>query len=61
MAGTASTLEDLQALIAFNEKTLADLSDMVVAQGREIDKLRAEMEVLGRQVLQITEGGAGSL
>lgn len=60
MAGTGSTLEDLQALIAYNEKTLADLSDMVVAQGREIDKLRAEMEVLGRQILQITEGEADS-
>lgn len=56
MAGPASTLEDLQALIAYNEKTLADLSDMVVAQGREIEKLRAEVELLGRQVLQISEG-----
>jgi hypothetical protein len=31
-----------------------------VAQGRELDRLRAEIEVLGRQLLQITEGEAGS-
>lgn len=56
MPGPGSTLEELQALIAFNEKTLADLSDMVAAQGREIERLKAEVEVLSRQVLQITEG-----
>jgi uncharacterized coiled-coil protein SlyX len=55
-----NTVEDLQAHVAYNEKMINDLSEVVVAQGRELDKLRAEIEVLGRQLLQITEGEAGS-
>lgn len=60
MNATAKTLEKIEADVAFNEKTLNDLSEMVIAQGREIDKLKAEIAVLGRQILQITEGEAGS-
>lgn len=60
MASDGKALEDLQALVAYNEKMITDLSEMVVTQGREIERLKAEMEVLGRQVLQITEGEAGS-
>jgi uncharacterized coiled-coil protein SlyX len=60
MDDDGKTLEDLQALIAYNEKMITDLSEMVVAQGREIERMKAEIEVLGRQVLQITEGEAGS-
>ncbi len=61
MAGSESkALEDLEAQIAYNEKMLNDLSDVVTAQGKEIDKLKAEIDVLGRQILQITEGEAGS-
>jgi uncharacterized coiled-coil protein SlyX len=55
-----NTVEDLQAHVAYNEKMINDLSEVVVAQGRELDRLRAEIEVLGRQLLQITEGEAGS-
>ena len=55
-----NTVEDLQAHVAYNEKMINDLSEVVVAQGRELDKLGAEIEVLGRQLLQITEGEAGS-
>lgn len=60
MARDINTVEDLQAHVAYNEKMINDLSEVVVAQGREIDRLRAEIEVLGRQLLQITEGEAGS-
>ncbi|GAB4355849.1 MAG: hypothetical protein Kow00114_06460 [Kiloniellaceae bacterium] len=60
MNATAKNLEKIEADVAYNEKMLNDLSEMVVAQGREIDKLKAEIEVLGRQILQITEGEAGS-
>jgi uncharacterized coiled-coil protein SlyX len=51
------TLEQLEAQVAFNEKMLNDLSAVVAGQ---IDKLKAEIEVLGREVLQITEGEVGS-
>ena len=60
MNATVKTLEKIEADVAYNEKALNDLSEMVIAQGREIDKLKAEIAVLGRQILQITEGEAGS-
>ena len=60
MARDINTVEDLQAHVAYNEKMINDLSEVVVAQGREIDRLRVEIEVLGRQLLQITEGAASS-
>ncbi|WP_193367631.1 SlyX family protein [Pelagibius marinus] len=53
-------MEDLEAQIAYTEKMLNDLSDVVVSQGQEIDRLKAEIEILGRQILQLTEGEAGS-
>lgn len=58
--GTTKLLEKLEAQIAYNERMLSDLSNVVVEQGREIVKLKAEMVVLGREVLQITEGEVGS-
>jgi len=57
---TAQSLEKVEADVAYNEKMLHDLSEMVIAQGREIDKLRLEIAVLGRRILQITEGEDGS-
>lgn len=60
MATKGSTLEHLEAQIAYNEKMIADLSEMVASQGRQIDQIKAELEVLGREVLQLTEGEAGS-
>jgi uncharacterized coiled-coil protein SlyX len=60
MARDIDSVEDLQAHVAYNEKMINDLSEVVVAQGRELDRLRAEIEVLGRQLLEITEGDAGS-
>jgi uncharacterized coiled-coil protein SlyX len=60
MNATTKTLEKIEADVAYSEKALNDLSEMVIAQGREIDKLKAEIAVLGRQILEITEGEAGS-
>ncbi|HIP79873.1 MAG TPA: hypothetical protein EYH07_15595 [Kiloniellaceae bacterium] len=55
-----SDLSDLEAQVAYNERMLSDLSKIVAEQRREIDKLKAELEVIGREVLKITEGEAGS-
>ncbi|WP_340115475.1 SlyX family protein [Pelagibius sp. 7325] len=60
MNATTKTLEKIEADVAYGEKALNDLSEMVIAQGREIDKLKAEVAVLGRQISQIAEGEAGS-
>lgn len=51
-------LLDLKTQVAENEKTIQDLSDVVRRQGEEIDKLKAEMGVLGREILLMTEGEA---
>jgi len=56
----AKALEKLESQIAYNEKMLNDLNEIVAAQADEIDKLKAEIKILGRQVLQITEGEVGS-
>lgn len=59
-ATQSEVLEKLEAQISYNEKILNELNEIVANQAREIDTLKAEIEVLGRQVLQITEGEAGS-
>ena len=59
-ASESKAVENLEAQVAYNEKILNDLNEIVTIQGREIDKLKAEIDVLGRQVLQITEGEVGS-
>lgn len=56
----SKAMEELEAQVAYTEKMLNDLSDVVTAQGQEIDRLKAEIDVLGRQMLQLTEGEAGS-
>jgi len=47
---------ELESQVALNQKTIEELNDEVVRQGAEIDKLKAEVEVLGRQILRDTEG-----
>jgi uncharacterized coiled-coil protein SlyX len=59
-ATETQALEKLEAQISYNEKMLNELNEIVAAQAREIDTLKAEVEVLGRQVLQITEGEVSS-
>jgi len=59
-ASEAKALENLEAQVAYNEKMLNDLNVIVAAQADEIDRMKAEIKVLGRQVLQITEGEVGS-
>ncbi|NIA71448.1 SlyX family protein [Pelagibius litoralis] len=59
-SAASSDLTEVQAQIAYNERMLSDLSQVVADQGKAIEKMKAEIEVLGRQVLQITEGEVGS-
>ena len=49
---------ELESQLALSQKTIEELNDEVVRQGAEIDKLNAEVEVLGRQILRDTEGEA---
>lgn len=39
-------IAELEIKIAFNEKAIADLNDVVTAQNNEISKLRKDLQVL---------------
>lgn len=50
----------LETKLAYYDKTIADLNDVVVAQGREIEALRLAFEALQRQLgaLELEEPAA---
>ncbi len=48
------TLEKLEAQLAYTQKTLSELNEIVTAQAREIDLLKGEVRLLGQQMLQLT-------
>jgi uncharacterized coiled-coil protein SlyX len=48
----------LETKIAYYEKTNLDLSDVIIAQGRELDSLKQRLEALERQLRGLDEGEA---
>lgn len=56
---TEARLVELESLVAQHQKTIEELNDVVVRQGQQIDRLKGEIEVLGREILRETEGEAG--
>jgi SlyX protein len=44
----------VESKLAYQEKTVADLNDMVIGQGREIDELRKRLETLERFIREYT-------
>lgn len=55
----SDTLEDIQTTLAFQEKTIADLSDMVNAQWDEIEKLKRKLNETENKIaeLETHQGG----
>ena len=53
-----SRMTALESQVAQNERTIEELNEVVRRNGEEIDQLKAEIAVLGRQLLQLTEGEA---
>jgi uncharacterized coiled-coil protein SlyX len=51
-------LSELESHVAESEKTIDELNAVVQEQWKAIELLKAEVEVLGRQILQMTEGTA---
>jgi len=51
-------LVELESQVAQNQETLDELNEVVRKQWQDIDLLKAEMQVLGREVLRLTEGEA---
>ncbi|MGF1609835.1 MAG: SlyX family protein [Kiloniellales bacterium] len=56
---TEARLVKLESLVAQNQKTIEELNEVVVDQGQQLDRLKGEIEVLGREILLQTEGEAG--
>ena len=56
---TEARLVELESLVAQHQKTIEELNEVVVRQGQELDRLKGEIEVLGREILRETEGEAG--
>lgn len=55
-AGLENRLDAVERAVAETERAIEDLSEIVRRQHGEIDTLKAEVKVLGRQLLEITEG-----
>jgi uncharacterized coiled-coil protein SlyX len=47
---------ELENHVVRNERTLEELSEVVRRNGDELATLKAEIAVLGREILQLTEG-----
>ncbi|MDR0781589.1 MAG: SlyX family protein [Pseudomonadales bacterium] len=46
----SDALIDLQTTVAFQEHNLGELTDIVTAQQRQLDRLRAELQLLRERV-----------
>lgn len=53
-----NTLQKIETLLAHQEQQITDLSDMVIAQGKEIDTLKRRLEQTQSKLAKI-EASAG--
>ncbi len=48
-------LVKLEAQVAYNERMLADLNEIVTTQQQEVTLLKGELQLLGQQVQRLAE------
>lgn len=53
------TLEDIQTTLAFQEKTITDLSEMVNAQWSEIEKLKRKLKETDNKIAELETHSGG--
>ena len=51
-------LVDLERQMAETQKTVDELNDLATRLWQEVDLLKADLKIIGRQVLDLTEGQA---
>jgi uncharacterized coiled-coil protein SlyX len=51
-------LVELESQLAQTQRTIEELNEEVVRQGQKLDRLMAQVEVLGHEILRETEGEA---
>ena len=56
---TDHALTDIQTTLAFQEKQLADLSDMVNAQWAEIERLKRKLNETENKIADLQSGQGG--
>lgn len=56
---TDNTLAKIETLLSHQEKQIHDLSDMVIAQGREMEALKLRLERLNAKIANVEAGDAG--
>ncbi len=56
---TDNALAKIETLLSHQERQIHDLSDMVIAQGREIDALKLRLERLNAKIANVEAGDAG--
>lgn len=54
---TDETLEDIQITLAFQDKKISDLSDMVNAQWTEIDRLKRKLQDAENKIIYLENNG----
>lgn len=50
-------LSELESQVAYNQKTIDDLNEVVCRMEPELKRAQAELEVLSHEILRLTEGG----
>jgi uncharacterized coiled-coil protein SlyX len=52
---------ELETEIAYEQKTIGELNKIVREHSEAIEELKAEVQLLGRQILSLTENEAGPI
>ncbi len=47
-------LEDLEMKVAFQDKAILELNEVIVSQQRQIDQLKKELEVVRARLINLT-------
>ena len=56
--GLDARLVALETMLAETQRTLDDLSEVVIRQGEQLDALKAQVEILGREILRDADSRA---
>ena len=56
--GLDARLIALEVMLAENQRTIDDLSEVVIRQGEQLDSLKAQVEHLGQAIMRAAESQA---
>lgn len=56
MTAVATRIDDLEARVAYQEKTISELNDVITAQWRKMEAIEFQLRRLGEEI-QTMDGG----